>query len=395
MRRALDLAAHGLGRVEPNPMVGCVLVRNRRVIGEGFHQRFGGPHAEVEALRACRGSPRGATAYVTLEPCCYHGKTPPCTDTLLAAGVGRVYAAMRDPNPRVSGAGIDQLRKAGVAVEVGLCAGPAAMLNAPFIKLMQQRRPWVILKWAQSLDGRIATRTGDSKWISDDAMRAHAHALRARVDAIIVGVRTALRDDPALTCRLADPLRIATRIVLDPDLRLPATSQLVATAREFPTRVYHAMPAPGAAARPIASAARKLRASGVVVRDLPRTGSDSRATRAARGDARVRRPADPGVSLPHLLDDLGADSMTNVMIEGGGRLLGRFLDERLADEIQIYIAPLLIGGRRAVGALDGAGARTVVEAVRLSTSHRADGAPHATVKPVGSGWVFQGRLWEP
>lgn len=374
MHRALELAARGVGRVEPNPMVGCVLVRNRHVIGEGFHQHFGGPHAEIEALRACRGSPRGATVYVTLEPCCYHGKTPPCTDALRAARVARVFAAMRDPNPRVSGRGIELLRQAGVAVEVGLCAGPAATLNAPFIKLMQQRRPWVILKWAQSLDGRIATRTGDSKWISDAAMLAHAHALRARVDAIVVGVRTALRDDPALTSRLAEPLRVATRVVLDPDLRLPLASKLVATARQTPTRIYYAAPTTRVAAKRIAQVVRRLKARGVALRALPRTAA--------------------GVSLVHLLDDLGAASMTNVMVEGGGRLLGRFVDERLADEVQIYIAPVLIGGRRAVGALDGDGPPTIVEAARISMNARADGAPRAALEPLGSGWVFHGRLWD-
>src|SRR5262245_29686131 len=196
MRRALRLALRGQGGVEPNPLVGCVLVRAGRIIGEGWHAKFGGPHAEVRALKSCQSSPRGATAYVTLEPCCHHGKTPPCTDALLAAGVTRVVAAVRDPNPAVHGRGAETLRKAGIRVEFGLLAAEGADLIAPFAKLVKTSRPWVILKWAQSLDGVIATRTGDSKWISDEACRAHAHRTRGRVDGILVGVNTLLRDDP-------------------------------------------------------------------------------------------------------------------------------------------------------------------------------------------------------
>ncbi len=360
MRLALRLAARGRGRVEPNPMVGCVVVRNRRIIGRGYHRRFGGPHAEVEALRSCDGGAAGATVYVTLEPCCFFGKTPACTDALRAAKVGRVVAAMQDPNPRVNGRGLAILRKAGIRTALGTLGDEAAALNAPFIKLVRQRRPWVILKWAQSLDGKIATAGGESKWITDEVMRAHAHRIRGRVDAIIVGRHTVQTDDPLLTCRAGRPGRIAVRVVLDSKLRISPDSQLVRTAREVPTWIFCAVGAPLVRAKRLGSA-------GCVVHRVP---SDA----AGAG----------GVSLPAVLDVLGAAEMTNVLVEGGGAVLGRFFDQHLADEVCLYVAPRLIGGRTAPGALNAKGVSTMKGAVALVP---ADG-----FKRLGSGWVFQGRL---
>jgi diaminohydroxyphosphoribosylaminopyrimidine deaminase/5-amino-6-(5-phosphoribosylamino)uracil reductase len=338
LRRALRLAWRGQGRVEPNPMVGCVLVRNGRVIGEGYHRRFGGPHAEVEALRACRGSARGATAYVTLEPCCHYGKTPPCTEALIAAGIARVVAPVTDPNPAVAGRGFARLRAAGLRVDVGLLQAQALELNAPFFKLMRQRRPWVILKWAQSLDGKIATRTGDSRWITGPACRAHAHRTRGRVDAIMVGVGTVRRDDPLLTCRAVPPRRVATRIVLDTRLRTPPTARLVRTARRVPTWVFC-----GPDASEIQAA--RLEQAGCRVLRVPRTSR--------------------GLSLSAVLTLLGQHHMTNVLVEGGATLLGRFFDQRLFDELHVYIAPLLIGGSAALSPLHGAGVPRVGQALRL------------------------------
>ena len=357
MRRALALARRGRGAVEPNPMVGCVIVKRGRIIGEGYHRRFGGPHAEVEALRRCRESPRGAAVYVTLEPCCYYGKTPPCTQALAEAGVERVVAAVRDPNPRVAGGGVRALRAAGIEVRLGLLADEARALNAPFFKLVERRRPWVILKWAQSLDGRIATRTGDSKWISDDICRRHAHRVRARVDAIIVGRRTAQIDDPMLTARGCPRRRVATRIVVDTGLRLPASTRLVRTAAAVPTWVFCGREAPSRrAARLEAAGCRVLR------------------VRTSRGR----------VSLPALLDRLGRAQMTQVLVEGGGTLLGSLLDQRLADEVHVYVAPLLVGGAAAVPALGAAGARTIRGAVDL--------AGRLTLRRLGSGWLGEARL---
>jgi len=327
MRRAIDLAVRGLGRVEPNPMVGAVIVRGGRVIGEGWHRRFGGPHAEVEALRACRGTAAGATCYVTLEPCCHFGKTPPCTDALIEAGIRRVVAAVRDPFPRVSGGGFRQLRAAGIRVDVGLLRDEAAWLNAPFFKLQQAGRPWVILKWAQSLDGKIATRTGDSKWITSAASRRAAHEIRGRVDAIVVGVNTVIADDPELSCRLVRAKRRAVRVVLDTHARTPLTSKLARTARRTPTLI---VTGDAKSAR-----ARRLSRAGCDILELP---------------IRNGRPR-----LDRLLDALGRRLMTNVMVEGGGGVLGAFVDEGLADEADVFLAPRLIGGRAAVGPLAGTG----------------------------------------
>ena len=354
MQRAMALAKRGQGRVEPNPMVGCVVVRSRRVIGEGYHRRYGGPHAEVDALRRCTGSPRGATAYVTLEPCCHHGKTGPCTDALIAAGITRVVVAMKDPSPAVAGKGLAQLRRAGIAVQVGLCNEQARILNAPYLKLRTVGRPWVILKWAQSLDGKIATRTGDSKWITSQAARKHAHRIRGRVDAVIVGVGTARADDPALTCRQVPSRRTATRIVVDSQLTVPATLQLVRAAGQTPTV--------------IATTRRAVQAHRRLADQLVRAGCDV-----------VTLPSHSGhVDLGALLDELGRRQMTNVMVEGGGRLLGAFVDQGLADEAVAFISPRLIGGAQAIGPLHGLGVRHVRDAdpLPIETRRLGDEAIH-------------------
>lgn len=338
MQRALRLAARGQGFVEPNPMVGCVLTRGGRIVGEGRHRRFGGPHAEVLALRAAGSAARGATAYVTLEPCCYHGKTPACTDALIAAGVARVVAAMTDPNPRVRGRGARLLRAAGVDVQLGLLRDEAERLNAPFVKLVKTGRPWVILKWAQSLDGAIATAGGDSKWISDAACRAHAHRTRGRVDAIVVGVNTVLRDDPELTCRAGGPRRIAARVVLDSNLRTPPRSKLVRTAKKTPTWIVAADSA-----------------------------SKSSETRLERVGCRIVRIKKRGNSIDpaRLLDLFGEAGIANVLVEGGSKVLGAFLSRGLADEAHIYTAPILIPGDAALRPLGGAAITRIGDATPL------------------------------
>lgn len=357
MRRALALAKRGLGRVEPNPMVGCVLVRRGDVVGEGWHRRYGGPHAEIEALRRAGPRARGSTAYVTLEPCRHTGKTPPCTDALLAAGVARVVAAVHDPEPTVSGGGAAIMRSRGIAVDVGCCGDEATALAAPFLKLKRAGRPWVILKWAQSLDGKIATREGDSRWISDEASRAHAHRTRGRVDAVVVGVGTVLADDPMLTCRVGRPRRVATRVVLDAQLRTPSRAALVRTARQAPTWVVCGSTAPS---RRRAA----LERAGVMVVDLPQR--------------------DGCIALPALLDFFGAASMTNVLVEGGGRVLGAFADAGLADEVHVYVAPRLIGGAGAVGPLHARGAGAVAEALSFATP--------PTVTRTGDGLFVRGVI---
>jgi diaminohydroxyphosphoribosylaminopyrimidine deaminase/5-amino-6-(5-phosphoribosylamino)uracil reductase len=337
MQRALALAERGRGFVEPNPLVGAVLVRDGALVGEGWHRRYGAAHAEVNAFAAAGDAARGATLYVTLEPCCHHGKTPPCTDAVLRAGVARVVAAMADPFPQVAGRGAELLRAAGVPVEFGVCAAEARRLNAPYLKLLRTGRPYVHLKWAMTLDGKICTRTGDSKWISNDASRRRVHELRGRMDAVIVGIGTALADDPQLTARPPGP-RQALRVVLDSAARLPLTSRLAATAREVPVLVAaHA----GADAGRIAA----LRAAGCEVLELPGAG----------------RP-----SIAALLDALGQRRLTNVLVEGGAEVLGGCLDAGAVDEVQVFIAPRLAGGRGAKSPVGGAGVAHIAEALRLA-----------------------------
>jgi diaminohydroxyphosphoribosylaminopyrimidine deaminase/5-amino-6-(5-phosphoribosylamino)uracil reductase len=359
MRRALELAALGRGRVEPNPMVGAVLVRDGRVIGEGRHRRFGGPHAEVEALRACDGDPRGATLYVTLEPCCHHGKTPPCTDAVIAAGVACVIYAVTDPFPRVAGGGRAALRAAGIEVRNGLLWEDAVRLNAAYFKLLATGRPYVIAKWAMTLDGKLAAAGGDSKWISGEESRRRVHRLRDRVDAVLIGVGTALADDPLLTARIPDG-RHPRRIVLDSALRLPVESQLVRTAREVPLTVVCRSPAP----EPKAAA---LRAAGAEVLELP-------------GDTGGRPAWDA------LLAELGRRRITNLLVEGGPAVLTSLLEAGLADEAQVFVAPKIIGGADAPTACGGAGRPRMADALA---------ARGATVEPVGGDALITARFSDP
>jgi len=316
MARAIELARRAEGRTRPNPRVGCVIARGDRVVGEGFHARAGEAHAERAALAACVEDPRGATAYVTLEPCNHHGRTPPCCDALLDAGIARVVVAQRDPNP-VAGGGVERLRAAGVQVDVGAREAEALLLNPAFNTYHMLGRPLVTLKWAMSLDGATSCATGDSRWITGEAARRRVHALRAAHDAVLVGIETALRDDARLTIRDAEvppgpPLR---RMVLDANLRLSPTHPLVAA---DPATAWvccaHAAP-PDREAR--------LRNAG------------ARVLRLAR-DAR-------GVSLPDLAARLHAEGVQSLLVEGGRRVAGSFLAANLADRIAAFIAPLAIG----------------------------------------------------
>jgi len=341
MLRALELARLGQGFVEPNPMVGCVIVRDGQIVGEGWHQQFGGPHAEIEALAAAGERARGATMFVTLEPCCHHAKTPPCTDAVIGAGLARVIVATRDPFPQVAGSGLKHLAAAGIDVELGLCEDQARELNGPYFKLIETSRPWVIAKWAMTLDGKIATRGGYSHWITSEAARQVGHHLRGRVDAILIGRGTAQLDDPLLTARLETgvPPRKALRIVLDSQARLASFSQLVRTAREYPTLV---------AAGPDADEKdlRRLADAGVEV--LPFAA------------------ATPQERFEQLLDELGRRRMTNLLVEGGSQLLGTLLDTRQIDEVHVFIAPMLFGGQQALPAIGGTGVEQVAEGLALS-----------------------------
>lgn len=338
MRRALEVAERGRGYVEPNPLVGAVVVRAGQLVGAGWHRRYGEAHAEMNALAEAGAAARGATLYVTLEPCCHHGKTPPCTDAVLRAGVARVVAAMADPFPQVAGQGIERLRSAGVAVAVGLCEDEARRLNAPYLKLLRTGRPYIHAKWAMTLDGKIATRTGDSKWISNEAARRLVHTLRGCMDAILVGSGTALVDDPSLTVRPPGP-RTPVRVVLDSAARLPLTSRLAATAREVPVLIVVGPTAP-------VERIEGLREMGCEVLPLASAG---------------RRPTVFG-----LLDELGRRRLTNVLVEGGTEVLGSFLDARVIDEVHVFIAPILAGGAAAKTSVGGLGVGRLAEALPLA-----------------------------
>jgi diaminohydroxyphosphoribosylaminopyrimidine deaminase/5-amino-6-(5-phosphoribosylamino)uracil reductase len=336
MARALDLAEKGRGYVEPNPLVGAVLVNNGQIVGEGWHERFGEAHAEVNALTRAGESAREATLYVTLEPCCHQGKTPPCTETIICAGVKRVIAAMIDPFEPVAGQGAAQLRQAGIAVEIGVKEKEAQRLNAPYVKLLRTGRPYVHAKWAMTLDGKIATHTGDSRWITGDAARAWVHELRGRMDAIIVGIGTVLADNPQLTARPPGP-RMPVRIVLDSRGRLPKTSKLARTARETPVMVVTGDEATAG------------------IQELKALGCETIGLHADQ-----RRP-----DIGALLDELGRRRMTNLLVEGGAEVLGSFFDAKAVDEVHAFIAPRIAGGNGKT-AVAGRGVERIADALTLA-----------------------------
>jgi diaminohydroxyphosphoribosylaminopyrimidine deaminase/5-amino-6-(5-phosphoribosylamino)uracil reductase len=319
MRTALALARRGLGAVWPNPAVGCVIINEGRTVGRGWTQPGGRPHAETEALRRAGQAARGATAYISLEPCCHWGQTPPCADALIDAGVGRVVVGIKDPDPRVAGNGIARLRAAGIAVDVGLGAEEAIEINAGFLTRLTLGRPLVTLKLATSLDGRIATGNGESQWITGPPARERGHALRAAHDAIMVGTATVLADDPQLTCRLPGlGHRSPLRVILDRHLRIPRSARVIAYARQTPTWILTLRSAD--AARRAA-----LLAAGVTLIDVD-------------PDAKGR------IDLVGALAALGERGVTRLLIEGGARLAAALLRVRLVDRLAWFHSPLLVGG---------------------------------------------------
>ena len=313
MARALQLAARGLTTTTPNPRVGCVVVREGKIIGEGWHVRAGEPHAEINALQHAAEAARGATAYVTLEPCNHHGRTPPCVDALLAAGVRRVVVAMQDPNPLVGGRGLARLAAAGVAVESGLLESAARELNLGFVSRMTRGRPWVRLKVAASLDGKTALESGESQWITGADARRDGHAWRARSCAILTGAGTVRDDNPALTVREVACERVPLRVVADSDLNTPTDARLFDGAG--PVLVFHAS-----------------------------TDAGREAALQAVGAQTIACPNDAGkVDLPQMLAELAARGVNELLVEGGARLNGAFLAAGCVDELLIYLAPTLLG----------------------------------------------------
>ncbi len=355
MARALQIAEQGLYTTDPNPRVGCVIVKDGQCVAEGWHERAGEAHAERRALQAAGGAARGATVYVTLEPCCHHGRTPPCTDALVAAGVARVVVAMPDPNPLVAGGGLELLRRAGIAVEVGLMRAQAEALNPGFIRRMQDGRPFVRIKIAASLDGRTAMASGESKWITGAAARADVQRWRARSSAILTGIGTVQADDPSLTVRTMATGRQPLRVVVDSGLRIAVTARVLAP--------------PGSAllvaASEDADRASRLRAAGAQVLCLPNP--------------------EGRVDLAALMRDLAGRGMNEVLVEAGTTLCGALLAAGLADELVIYFAPHLMGAQ-ARGMFAVPGLERMQERVALEVRDvRAVGADWRVVARVGAG----------
>jgi diaminohydroxyphosphoribosylaminopyrimidine deaminase/5-amino-6-(5-phosphoribosylamino)uracil reductase len=337
--RAIELAAQAQGMTSPNPLVGAVIVKGGKTIGEGFHEAAGEPHAERMALASCSQDPAGATMYVSLEPCAHHGRTPPCTDAIVEAKLGRVVVASDDPTGKAAGRGLGILRDEGIKVDVasGAVAEAARLLNQPFRKHARTGRPLVLLKYAMTLDGKVATRTGDSKWISNELSRARAHRWRAESDAVAVGIGTALADDPLLTARVEGISRQPRRVVFDAEARLPTDSQLAQTAHETPVILICSR----AAARRRVQA---LQACGVEV--ITASGENE--------SARVQAG----------LKELGEREVQQLLVEGGPHLAGAFLDAGEVDELRVFVAPVIAGGRNAKPALEGEGAATIADASR-------------------------------
>jgi diaminohydroxyphosphoribosylaminopyrimidine deaminase/5-amino-6-(5-phosphoribosylamino)uracil reductase len=346
LARAIELAERGVGRVSPNPVVGAVIVRDGEILGEGWHEEYGGPHAEVNAIRACGEGAElaGATLYVSLEPCCHHGRQPPCTDAIVAAGLRRVVVAGDDPSSKAAGRGLGILRDEGVDVDVagGELATRARLQNQAFRKHARTRRPLVVFKSAMSLDGKVATHGGDSKWISSEGSRAVSHRWRASMDAVAVGIGTALADDPQLTARVDGVHHQPRRVVFDSTARLPLDSKLVAEAPEIPLIV-------------------------VVSRAAPRGSTDALETAGAH--VVVATGQNEPARIASALDQLGAldPPVTSIRLEGGPRVAGSFMDAGEIDEVRLFVAPLVLGGRTARDPLEGEGVERVADALRALT----------------------------
>jgi diaminohydroxyphosphoribosylaminopyrimidine deaminase/5-amino-6-(5-phosphoribosylamino)uracil reductase len=363
MQIALELAARGIGSVEPNPAVGCVIVKGGQIIGQGYHETFGGPHAEINALADCRrrgGDPAGATMVVTLEPCCHVGKTGPCTEAVIAARAARVVIAMADPCPLVAGGGIEKLRQAGIAVEVGVCEKEARLLNAPFCRYTRTGRPWVIAKWAQSADGFMASRA--HRWISCEASRADVHRLRRRCQGVLVGVQTAIEDNPQLTVREPGEIwqRQPLRIILDSNLRIPDDRKVLDTAE-----------------------ARTL----LVITSRALARQSGRAAALARRGVEVLAGGEVGgrCDLNQLLTELGRRGIQQLLVEGGSTVLTDFIGQDLVDEVRVYRAPVRLASEGTAKVTDTM-AKIVANPERLV---------HGTVQEVGCDRRIAGLLHEP
>jgi len=353
MSRALQLAERGLFTTDPNPRVGCVLVKNNEIVGEGWHQRAGEAHAEINALQAAgrlaKNGAKGATAYITLEPCCHHGRTPPCSDALIAAGVSRVVVAMQDPNPQVAGQGLAQLQKAGIETHSGVLQTQAEALNPGFIKRMRTGRSWVRGKMAMSLDGRTAMASGESQWITGEDARRDVHRLRARSAAIVTGIGTVLADDPSLTVRLDDDVEQPLRVVLDSRLQMPLTAKMLS----LPGRT--------------------------LVLTVNTDEQKTAALRDAGAEVEVVVSSNGRPDLSAVLDCLARHEINEVLVEAGPTLCGAFLQAGLFDELVIYMAPLFMGS----------GARGLLNLPDVEKMSQATKLEIVDMRAVGNDWRLQ------
>lgn len=337
IRQALNLAKKGLGWTNPNPMVGAVIVKNGRIIGKGFHHKVGLAHAEVEALNAVTENPKGATLYANLEPCSSHGRTPPCTDAIIKSSIKKIVCAALDPNPINRGKGLAKLQKAGVEVTVGALEDEAKKLNETFFTFHEKKRPFVAIKFAASLDGKIATRTGDSKWITNEKSRIYARELRGQYQAILVGINTILVDDPNLGARIngkRDPIRI----IIDPLLQIPINAQV-------------------------------LRDTNVIIVTSSKVEKRKRAQLENKGFP-ILVFDKKRITIPELLSRLREKEIISILVEGGGETLGNFIDSKIIDKVYAFHAPILIGGKKAIG-IGRNGAQTIQQALQLkNNSHK-------------------------
>lgn len=336
MKLALENARRGTGHTSPNPLVGCVVVKDGRIVTQGYHERYGEFHAERNALTRCQEDLTGAEMYVTLEPCCHHGNTPPCTDIIIERGIGKVYIGSMDPNPKVAGKGARILRDHGIEVETGILEQECLALNEIFFHYITTGLPYVAMKYAMTMDGKIATHTGDSKWVTGEKARHHVHELRKRYSAIMVGIGTVLADDPLLNCRIeegVDPVRV----VCDSRLRIPLDSQLVKTAGEIPTIVAYAV------------------------------GDEEKVTALRQAGVELIQSSYQGkADFVEIMVELGRRKIDSVIVEGGGTLHGTVLKSGLVQKIYCYLAPKLIGGRDAKSPVEGDGFSLMKEALAVS-----------------------------
>ncbi len=342
MRMALALARRGIGSTSPNPMVGAVLVKSRKVVGKGYHKKAGFPHAEVNAIADSKGEAIGSTLYVNLEPCTHTGRTPPCVDAIKKAGIKKVVISMLDPNPNVNGKGVEALKKAGIDIKVGLLEDEARKLNESFVVYMEKKRPFFIMKAAASLDGKIATKTCDSKWISNEESRKYVNKLRSLMDGIMVGINTVITDNPLLVPRVLKPSRIPVRIILDSKLRIPLSCDIVKTSEKYKTWVFTS--------------------------EESRHDKSNKLTSLGLEIIRIPKDENGRVSLKNVCEELYRREIVNVLVEGGGETNSSLLREDLMDKILLFYAPIIIGGKAALNLIGGKGIDFLKDARKVNIS---------------------------